>query len=133
MLVIYIFIKLVLYILVCSAAVPMLNLKVDDRSSFAIKWGVIRFFIGLLAGFLIVLILAILTKAIANGIIVYVLSFGLVRYLEWLLLVYFISKKQEVTYGSKTQRFIIFGVLVSTLIDGIVYYFDMLGNLKFFC
>ena len=133
MLALYLFLKISLYIAVCTAGVSMMNLSVKDKVLFGMKWGFIRLALGLVAGIIILMMYSFVASIVKNDAIAYIFSFGLIRYLEWFLLAILISNKYGMNFGKRTQYWILLGMFTSLIIGGFVNHFDLLGNMKFVC
>ncbi|WP_018692613.1 hypothetical protein [Algicola sagamiensis] len=130
----YFIIKYCLYTVVCTTAPHFLKIKVDSIYRFAAIWGAIRLSLELVAGFFMLNFYALFESMIGSSIFAFILTFGLLRYLEWLLIVVIISQKYKRTcYGRGTQLWIALGVLSSLLIDTITLIFIPLGSMTFVC
>ena len=84
-LVVLVALKFLVYCGVVAAAVPLLQLPVEDRRSFTLKWAGLRLAMGLAFGFVIAALYVAVGKSFNSEAVTYLVSFGLVRVVEWSL------------------------------------------------
>lgn len=111
--------KYLVYFGVCLAALPMLHLAVADRTSFALKWAGARLLLGLALGLPIAWLFASATDAKVPDTLAYLLSFVLIRYIAWLLVLGLIAKTYRVSDWTRGQLWVVLGVIASVTLDGL--------------
>ena len=111
--------KFFVYFGVFVAAVPMLGLSVADRTSFALKWSSFRLLLGFLLGLLIAWLFGVATDAKVPSFLAYSLSFILVRYAAWLLVLVLVAKMHGLSITAKSHRWVLLGVAANVVIDGL--------------
>ena len=130
---IFVFVKYLSYGFVCAFAARSLKFRENDLLKFAITWGAARLLIGFIFGFLI---LTLYSKLEPFGqLISYIFSFGISRYIEWLILFYAMYRTKGLPFTVSSNVYIFSGITVSLLLDLIAWLFLEFGNanIKFFC
>ena len=131
-LVVLVALKFLVYCGVVAAAVPLLQLPVEDRRSFTLKWAGLRLAMGLAFGFVIAALYVAVGKSFNSEAVTYLVSFGLVRVVEWSLVLLLLHHIYGVKDKGRGAMYVLLGVAANTT-------FDMLAlaagvdNLKFVC
>ena len=126
--------KLVFYAVMAGLAIAILRLYVRNAVGFLLGYALLRVLIGIVAGFVIYFVGAELGGR-AGVVGTYLLTFGAVRYLEWLLMLWLICKNQDVDFARNRWRgqiWILIGVGGNILLDMMAVWFVM-PTIKFYC
>lgn len=124
--------KFFVYYGVCHAAVPMLGLTIQDRTSFALKWAAVRLGAGLVLGYPIFMLFAVGQRAGFSDGQSYALSFIVFRYFAWLFVLVLILMPQRARAGKKGQVWLALGVATNLAIDWAAIAAGV-DDIKFFC
>jgi hypothetical protein len=113
--------KVAFYCAMAGIAVPWLRLKVASVPGFTLAYGAFRLAVGLLSGLVILLLYGAISQA-GHKDAGYFLSFGLIRYFEWLLVLWIIADRTRTrlwTMGWRGQAWILVGVAGNVAFDRI--------------
>ena len=131
-LLLYVVAKYAVYAVCCYLLLRVVGLRVKDPISFAASWGGVRLLLGLTVGIPMFYVYTLWLSAGTSESVSYVLSFVLLRYIEWLLLFLLIARKHHLRLSARAQAWIVSGVLVSCAADWLAVQ-TKLTETKLFC
>src|SRR5689334_24696602 len=113
--------KILFYVVMAGVAIPLLRLAVPDSARFVIAYGALRVVVGLLSAVVILLVYQMVSTG-SHAAMAYILSFGVIRYFEWLLVLWVISFRHHNslwTFGWRGQLWVLVGVAGNIVFDRI--------------
>jgi len=124
--------KFCLYCGIAIYAAKVFEFGVNNIVRFALTWGGIRLFVGLVFGFFIFYAFLLFVDGGMSEALAYFLTFGLSRYIEWTIVFAFMLWRHRKQMGIVAQRFILAGTAINIAIDQVAIA-SGLTNIKFFC
>jgi hypothetical protein len=132
MIIYFLIAKFLAYVGVCFFVHRFFLIDTSKPLRFSLSWAAARFCIGLMAALFLYLAFDQLHKLGLPDAVSYILSFGIIRYFEWLLLFGLIKFIHDIPFGRKAQLFVFTGTAVSLLFDWVAVLIG-LHKMRFFC
>ena len=126
--------KITFYGAMAALAISMLRLWVASPVRFIAAYTTLRFVLGLAMGLVIMTAYAGVSKG-TGEVMSYLLSFGVIRYVEWLAVLFVISLRQRTSIlqlGWRGQLWILIGIAGNILLDWIAVR-AVLPGIKLYC
>lgn len=126
--------KFALYCAMAALALRMFRFGREDRFGFIGKYGMLRLVIGIAAGFFIIFAYTQLPDD-WNEVTQYVLTFGVFRYFEWLLVLYVMTRMERTSVGKlgwRGQAWLLLGTAMNIALDQAALHWG-LAHEKFYC
>jgi hypothetical protein len=125
--------KFLLYCGVVAAASRLLPLQTTDTRSFVLKWSALRLGLGLLFGMPILWLYGYANDAAYSEVQSYALSFGIVRVVEWAILLALVLRHYSIKPAPRHVMFVLLGVAANVGFDLIAHLAGAEDHLKFVC
>lgn len=120
MIVLYILGKWLLYALCCALLAAWYQLPLNSRWNFSTVWGTTRLALGFLFALPIGwLFFALQNNALLSPVSSYLLAFGPLRIVEWVLLWFLIARKHSMVWDRRAGLWLLVGTALSMLCDGL--------------
>ena len=133
MILLFVIAKFFAYVGVCLLARRIFSLRVANELSFSLSWAFVRFGIGVISGVVILIAYNLVSEKLgAPDWLSYILSFGIIRYFEWLSVFALIKLRHSVPNSWKVHQWVLVGVAVSLLSDWVAV-LTHVDQTKFFC
>jgi hypothetical protein len=134
----FVAVKFAFYCAICSVFWRICHVDGGKDVSFALKFGAIRLAVGFASGFFIFYWWMMLQGGSLKDqdAVVYVLSFGIARYFEWLLVLHLMERRFKpvsALFGKRGQVWVAIGTLFNLVADQIALVLHVDSQLKFVC